>query len=164
MENFSKCPVRPYTSCTGQILYVHWFPSWKLSFDQNSIAVQSWEYVNWNLDFINGGPYINYGEFFKVPCTTVHELYRSNLVCPLIPIWKAVFWSKQHNCTVLGSMLTGISILSMEGPILAMENSSKCPVLPYTTCTRQIWYVHLFPSWNLSFSPNSIAVQSWEVC
>ena len=49
-------------------------------------------------------------------------------VCPLIPILKAVFWSKQHSCTVLGSMLTVIWILSMEGPILTMENSSKCPV------------------------------------
>ena len=49
------------------------------------------KYVNWNLDFFNGGPYVSYGEFFKVPCATVHELYRSNLVCTLIPISKGVF-------------------------------------------------------------------------
>ena len=110
MENSWKCPVRPYTRCTGQIWYVHWFPSWKLSFYPSSTAVQSGKYVNWNLDFINGGPSISYGEFFKVPCTTVHELYRSNLVCPLILILKAVFWSTQHSCTVLASMLTGIWI------------------------------------------------------
>ena len=28
------------------------------------------------------------------------------------------------------------------GPMLAMENSSKSPVRPYTSCTGQIWYVH----------------------
>ena len=28
--------------------------------------------------------YISYGEFFKVTCTAVQELYRSSLVCPLI--------------------------------------------------------------------------------
>ena len=27
-------------------------------------------------------------------------------------------------------------------PVLAMENSSKSPVRPYTYCTGQIWYVH----------------------
>ena len=27
-------------------------------------------------------------------CTAVQELYRSSLVCPLIPILKGVFWSK----------------------------------------------------------------------
>ena len=53
-----------------------------------------YSYVNWKLDFFNVVPYISYGEIFKVHCKTVHELYRSNLVCPLIPILKAVFWSK----------------------------------------------------------------------
>ena len=41
-------------------------------------------------------------------CTAVQELYRSSLVCPLIPILKGVFWSKRQSCTVLGSMLTEI--------------------------------------------------------
>ena len=27
-------------------------------------------------------------------CPAVQELYRSSLVCPLIPILKGVFWSK----------------------------------------------------------------------
>ena len=27
------------------------------------------------------------------------------------------------------------------GPMLAIENSSKSPVRPYTNCTGQIWYV-----------------------
>ena len=58
--------------------------------------------------------YISYGEFFKVTCTAVQELYRSSLVCPLIPIWRAAFWSKRLVCTVLGSMLTGIWVFSME--------------------------------------------------
>ena len=48
--------------------------------------------------------YVSYGELFKVPCATVHELYRSNLVCTLIPIWKGVFWSKQYSCTALASI------------------------------------------------------------
>ena len=58
--------------------------------------------------------YISYGEFFKVTCTTVQELYRSSLVCPLIPIRRAAFWSKRLVRTVLGSMLTGIWVFSME--------------------------------------------------
>ena len=65
------------------------------------------KYVNWNLSFFNGKPtYDSYGEFFKVSCPAVQELYRSSLVCTLIPILKGVFWSKQQSCTVLGSMLT----------------------------------------------------------
>ena len=56
----------------------------------------------------------SYGEFFKVTCTAVQELYRSSLVCPLILIWRAAFWCKRLVCTVLGSMLTGIWVFSME--------------------------------------------------
>ena len=33
--------------------------------------------------------YISNGELFKVTCTAVQELYRSSLVCPLIPIRRA---------------------------------------------------------------------------
>ena len=58
--------------------------------------------------------YISYGEFFKVTCTAVQELYRSSLVCPLILIRIATFWSKRLVRTVLGSMLTGIWVFSME--------------------------------------------------
>ena len=58
--------------------------------------------------------YISYGEFFKVTCRSVQELYRSSLVCPLILIWRAAFWCKRLVCTVLGSMLTGIWVFSME--------------------------------------------------
>ena len=65
------------------------------------------KYVNWNLSFFNGKPMIA-KEKFKVTCPAVQELYRSSLVCPLIPILKGVFWSKRQSCTVLGSMLTEI--------------------------------------------------------
>ena len=71
---------------------------------------------------------ISYGEFFKVTCTAVQELYRSSLVCPLIPIRRAAFWSKRLVGTVLGSMLTGIWVFSME---------------------IQVWYS--YGNWNLSF-------------
>ena len=113
IENSSKWPVRPYTNCTGQIWYDHWFPSWKVCFGPNSIAVQSWEVCALEIEFFQWRSCVSYREFFKVTCAAVHELYRSNLVWPLIPILKGVFWSKQHSCTVLGSMCTGI--FSMEG-------------------------------------------------
>ena len=57
------------------------------------------KYVNWNLSFFNGKPMIA-----METCPAVQELYRSSLVCTLSPILKGVFWSKQHSCTVLGSM------------------------------------------------------------
>ena len=101
--------MRPYKNCTSQIWYVHWFPSWKVSFGPNSIAVQSWEVCALKIEFFQWRDCISYRElFFKVPRAAVHELYRSNLVCTLIPILKGVFWSQQHSCTVLGSMWTGI--------------------------------------------------------
>ena len=115
IENYtSKSPVRPYTNCTGQIWYVHWFPSWKVCFGPNSIAVQSWEVCALEIEFFQWRSCVSYREFFKVTCAAVHELYRSNLVWPLIPILKGVFWSKQHSFTVLGSMCTGNWIFSME--------------------------------------------------
>ena len=55
------------------------------------------KYVNWNLSFFNGDPVYSYGEFFKVTCTAVQELYRSSLVCPLILIRRATFWSKRQS-------------------------------------------------------------------
>ena len=176
IENYSsKSPMRPYTNCTGQIWYVHWFPSWKLCFGPNSIDVQSWEVCELEFDFFDCGSSfiklwrffkvtcaavqelyrsnlvctlipilkgvfwsniiavqslevcalkiwffqwrscVSYREIFKFPCAAVHELYRSNLVCPLIPIFKGVLLSKQHSCTVLGSMCTENWIFSMEG-------------------------------------------------
>ena len=107
--DFSKWPVRPYKNCTGQIWYVHWFPSWKVSFDPNSIAVQSWEVCALKIEFFNGGPVLaieNYSS--KSPVRPYTNCTGQNLVCTLIPILKGVFWSKQHSCTVLGSMWTGI--------------------------------------------------------
>ena len=106
--DISKWPVRPYKNCIGQIWYVHWFQWWKASFGRNSIAVQSWEVCVLKIGFFQWRSCDSYREFFKVPCAAVHEPYRSNLVCTLIPILKGVFWSKQHSCTVLGSMCTGI--------------------------------------------------------
>ena len=55
-------------------------------------------------------------------CPAVQELYRSSLVCPLIPIMKGVFWSKRQSCTVLGSMLAEIWVFVWEIAIIAMEN------------------------------------------
>ena len=88
--------------------------------------------------------YISYGEFFKVTCTAVQELYRSSLVCPLILIRRATFWSKRLVRTVLGSMLTGIWVFSMEILCISYGNSSRSPVRPYKNCTGQVWYVHWF--------------------
>ena len=99
--------------------------------------------------------YISYGEFFKVTCTAVQELYRSSLVCPLIPIRRAAFWSKRLVCTVLGSMLTGIWVFSME-ILYSYVNSSRSPVRPYKNCTGQVWYVHWFSSGELRFGPTAI--------
>ena len=65
------------------------------------------KYVNWNLSFFNGKP-MKGVENFQSDCPTVQELYRSSLVCPLIPILKGVFWSKRQSWTFLGSMLTEI--------------------------------------------------------
>ena len=83
-------------------------------FGPNSIAVQSWEVCALEIEFFQWRSCVSCREFFKVTCAAVHELYRSNLVWPLIPILKGVFWSKQHSFTVLGSMCTGNWIFSME--------------------------------------------------
>ena len=98
--------------------------------------------------------YISYGEFFKVTCTAVQELYRSSLVCPLILIRRATFWSKRLVRTVLGSMLTGIWVFSMEILYISYGNSSRSPVRPYKNCTGQVWYVHWFSSGELRFGAN----------
>ena len=114
MENSSKSPVRPYRSYTGQVWYVHWFPSWKVCFGPNSRAAQSWEVCELEFDYIwfyrLWAFIISYREFLKVTCAAVQKLYRSSLVCTLLPIFKGVFWSKQQSYTVLASMWTGISI------------------------------------------------------
>ena len=92
--NSSRSPVRPYKNCTGQVWYVHWFPSGELR-----------------------------------------------------------FWSKWLVRTVLGSMLTGIGVFSME-ILYSYVNSSRSPVRPYKNCTGQVWYVHWFSSGELRFGPN----------
>ena len=138
VENSSKWPVRPYTNCTGQIWYDHWFPSWKVCFGPNSIALQSWEVCALEIEFFQWRSCVSYREFFKVTCAAY------------------------TNCT--GTRTVQVKS-GKGGPILAIENhTSKSPVRPYTNCTGQIWYVHWFPSWKVCFGPNSIAVQSWEVC
>ena len=71
-------------------------------------------------------------------CTAVQELYRSSLVCPLIPILKGVFWSKRQSCTVLGSMLTGFEFFQWKA-MIAME---KFKVVLLQELTGQVWYVH----------------------
>ena len=135
IENSSKSPVRPYTNCTGPIWYVHWFPSWKVCFGPNSISVQSWEVSALKIEFFQWRSCVSYREFIKVPCAAVHELYRSNLVCTLIPILKGVLWSEQHSCTVLGSMWTGIWFYRLWVFIyLAMEIFQS----PLCGCTRTV--------------------------
>ena len=54
-------------------------------------------------------------------CTAVQELYRSSLVCPLIPILKGVFWSKRQSCTVLGNVNWNLSFFNGK-PMIGMEN------------------------------------------
>ena len=54
-------------------------------------------------------------------CTAVQELYRSSLVCPLIPILKGVFWSKRQSCTVLGNVNWNLSFFNGK-PMIDMEN------------------------------------------
>ena len=66
------------------------------------------KYVNWNLSFSMEILYLSYGNPSRSPVRPVQELYRSSLVCPLIPIRRAAFWYKRLVRTVLGSMLTGI--------------------------------------------------------
>ena len=152
--NSSRSPVRPYKNCTGQVWYVHWFPSGELRFRSKrlvcavlgSMLTGIWVF---SMEILC----ISYGEFFKVTCTAVQELYRSSLVCPLILIRRATFWSKRLVRTVLGSMLTGIWVFSME-ILYSYVNSSRSPVRPYKNCTGQVWYVHWFPSGELRFGPN----------
>ena len=59
-----------------------------MCFGPNGRAVQSWEVCELEFEFFQWRAYVSYGEFFKVACAAVHELYRSSLVCPLIPILK----------------------------------------------------------------------------
>ena len=164
--DFSKSPVRPYTNCTGQIWYVHWFPSWKVCFGPNSIAVQSWEVCELKIEFLQWRSCVSYREYFKVPCAAVHELYRSNLECRLKPSWKVCFGPNSvavqswKVCELEFDFIDCGSLLVL----FSYGDFSKSPVQPYTNCTGQIWYVHWFPSWKVCFGPNSIAVQSWEVC
>ena len=154
MGNSSRSPVRPYKNCTGQVWYVHWFSSGELRLGPKrlvrtvlgSLLTGIWVF---SMEILC----ISYGEFFKVTCTAVQELYRSSLVCPLIPNRRAVFWSKRLVWTVLGSMLTGIWVFSME-ILYSYVNSSRSPVRPYKNCTGQVWYVHWFSSGELRFGPN----------
>ena len=113
------------------------------------------KYVNCNLSFFQWRScLLAMGEFFKVTCTAVQELHRSSLVCPMIPIRRAAFWSERLVCTVLGSMLTGIWVFSMEILCISYVNFSRSPVRPYKNCTGQVWYVHWFSSRELSFDTN----------
>ena len=59
------------------------------------------KYVNWNLSIFNGKPMIAM-ENFQSDLSVRTGLYRSSLVCPLIPILKGVFWSKQQSCNSPG--------------------------------------------------------------
>ena len=58
-------------------------------------------------------------------CTAVQELYRSSLVCPLIPILKGVFWSKRQSCTVSGKYVNwNLSFKMGKWTIIAMNFQS----------------------------------------
>ena len=79
------------------------------------------KYVNWNLCFFNGKPMTAMENSSKCTCTAVQELYRSSLVCPLIlNLERCRFGPNGRVCTVLGSMLTGIWVFSMEILYIAM--------------------------------------------
>ena len=54
-------------------------------------------------------------------CTAVQELYRSSLVCPLIPILKGVYWSKRQSCTAGKYVNWNLSFFNGK-PMIAMEN------------------------------------------
>ena len=92
MWNSSRSPVRPYKNCTGQVWYVPLILIRRATFWSErlvrtvlgSMLTGIWVF---SMEIL----YISYGEFFKVTCTAVQELYRSSLVCPLILIRRATF-------------------------------------------------------------------------
>ena len=86
--------------------------------------------------------YISYGEFFKVTCTAVQELYRSSLVCPLIPILKGVVLVQTASPYSPGKYVNWNLSFSMEILYISYGNSSRSTVRPYRNCTGQVWYVH----------------------
>ena len=55
-------------------------------------------------------------------CTAVQELYRSSLVCPLIPILKGVFWSQTAELYSPGKYVNCNLSFFQKKPIIAMEN------------------------------------------
>ena len=100
------------------------------------------KYVNWNLSFINGDPVYYLCEFFKVTCTAVQELYRSSLVCPLILIRRATFWSNTASPYSPVKYVNWNLSFSMEILYISYGNSSRSTLRPYKNCTGQVWYVH----------------------
>ena len=152
--NSSRSPVRPYkklyrSSLVCPLILIRSATFWSKRLVRTVLGSMLTGIWVFSMEIL----YISYGEFFKVTCTAVQELYRSSLVCPLIPIWRAAFWSKRLVCSVLGSMLTGIWVFSME-ILYSYVNSSRSPVRPYKNCTGQVWYVHWFSSGELRFGPN----------
>ena len=121
------------------------------------------KYVNWNLSFFNAKPMIAMENFqsdlsgrtgtvqVKSGMSIDSHLERCLLVqtAELYSPGKYVNWNL--------SFCMGNSYNSY-------GEFSKWPVRPYRNCTGQVWYVHWFPSWKVSFGPNGRAVQSWEVC
>ena len=73
-------------------------------------------------------------------CAAVQELYRSNLVCTLIPVLKGVFWFKQYSCTVLGS----INFFDC-GSLFKLWRFFKVTCAAVQELYRSIWY-DCFPS------------------
>ena len=86
--------------------------------------------------------YISYGEFFKVTCTAVQELYRSSLVCPLISHPESYVLVQTASPYSLGKYVNCNLSFFNGDPVLAMGNCSRSPVRPYKNCTGQVWYVH----------------------
>ena len=154
MENFQSDLYGPYRNCTGQVWYVHWFPSWKVSFGPKrqsctvlgSMLTEIWVFV-WEIAIIAMENFQSdlYGRTGTVQGQVwyVHWFPSSNVF----------FWSKRQSCTVLGSMLTEIWVFCMGNSYNSYGELSKWPVRPYRNCTGQVWYVHWFPSWKVSFGP-----------
>ena len=100
------------------------------------------KYVNWNLSFSMEILYISYGSSSRSTVRPYKKLYRSSLVCPLIP--------NPENCVLVqtaspyspGKYVNWNLSFSMEILYISYGNSSRSTVRPYKNCTGQVWYVH----------------------
>ena len=153
--NSSRSPVRPYkklyrSSLVCPLILIRRATFWSKRLVRTVLGSMLTGIWVFSMEIL----YISYGEFFKVTCTAVQELYRSSLVCPLIPIRRAAFWSKRLVLYSPGKYVNWNLSFFQWRSCIAMGNSSRSPVRPYKNCTGQVWYVHWFPSGELRLGPN----------